>query len=410
MSFILEAGAYLVSHPYLHAVSIFAFAMLIAEFLLFFFKHVVEKIVQKTKTRLDNKIVFRVEHPLVILVVLVGLLLAIRKIVFSLYFFENFIVTIIVFVVAYVFSGIANILIIYWQKSRVNWESSSEFHDEVLPLISSLIRIVISIIALIVILQIWGVEVGTLIASIGIVGVILGFAFQDTMKNIFGGIALISDNSIKKHDVIKLESGEIGEIVEMSLRSTQIKTLDGDFLLVPNGILANTRFTNYALPTTTMRLTVPVGVVYGSDPNFVKQVLLSVLKGRNDVLTLPRREVRFVKMNDFSMDFELLFYISDYHERYIIADAITTEVYLALDRNGIAIPFPTRTIYSEKKRSRNKLNSSKEIILPPSFVELKKTVSKKTKPVKKSSSKVTTEKFVKKSTRKTVKKVTKNRK
>ncbi|MBN1176022.1 mechanosensitive ion channel family protein [Candidatus Woesearchaeota archaeon] len=347
-------GEYLALHPYLYAAAIFVLAIIIAEFLLYFFKHFVEKLVKKTKTKLDNQIVFRIEHPIIIIVILIGLLLATRQIITSAYFFENLIITIIVFVVSYMFTGVANILITYWQKVRVSGESNSAFHDEVLPLMKSLIKIVISIIAIIVVLQVWGVQVGTLIASIGIVGIILGFAFQDTMKNIFGGIALISDNSIKKHDVIQLDTGEVGEVIEMSLRSTKLKTLDNDYLMVPNGTLANSRFINFALPTATMRISVFVSVAYGTDPHLVKTVLLETLKGRNDILSLPRREVRFLKMGDFSMDFELLFYIRNYKERFTIIDSVTTDVYLALERYGIEIPFPTRTVYTSSKNSSPK--------------------------------------------------------
>ena len=237
MGFLLGVVEYLADHPYLHAATIFILAILVAEFLLYFFKHVLERLVKKTKSNLDNQIVFRLEHPIIVIVVLIGILLATKKIITSAYLFENLILTIIVFVLAYMFSGIANILLIYWQKTRDDGKGSSEFHDEVLPLLTSLIKIVITIVSIVVVLQLWGVQVATLIASIGIVGIILGFAFQDSMKNIFGGIALISDNSIKKHDVIKLESGEVGEVIEVSLRSTKLKTLDNDYLMVPNGEL-----------------------------------------------------------------------------------------------------------------------------------------------------------------------------
>lgn len=386
-------GEYLASHPYLHAAAIFVLAILIAEFLLYFFKHVVENLVKKTKTKVDNQIVFRIEHPIIIIVILIGILLATRKIITSAYFFENLIITIIVFIISYMFTGVANILITYWQKMRLDGESNSEFHDEVLPLIKSLIKIVISIIAIVVVLQIWGVQVGTLIASIGIVGIILGFAFQDTMKNIFGGIALISDNSIKKHDVIQLDTGEVGEVIEMSLRSTKLKTLDNDYLMVPNGTLANSRFINFALPTSTMRISVFASVAYGTDPNLVKNVLLETLKGRNDILSLPRREVRFLKMNDFSMDFELLFYIKNYKERFTIADSVTTDVYLALEKYGIEIPFPTRTVYTskndlspkEKIRKNQDNRAIKELQKELDSLKsvTKKSVKKKTKKSKK---------------------------
>lgn len=391
MSFFWTVGEFLATHKYLYALAIFVLSLLISEFLLLFFKKVVEKIVNRTKSDVDKEIVFRIEHPIILVVLLVGLLLSIRQVVISAFLFENFILTILVFVIAYMFMGVVNILVEYWQKSKAK-DRSEEFHEEVMPLMKSLIKIIISVVALVVILQLWGVEVAALLASIGVVGIILGFAFQDTMKNIFGGISMISDNSLKKRDVIKLESGEVGEVVEMSLRSIKLKTLDNDYLMVPNGVLANSQFINYALPTGTMRITIPVSVAYGSNPDQVRKVLLNTLKGRNDILNLPKREVRFIKMNDFSLDFELLFYISNYKTRFTISDVITSKIYVALGENGISIPFPTRTLYTapQKESPKNKL--------------LKKTTKKSAN--KKTTVKKTTKKVARKATKKSTQKNT----
>jgi len=252
------------------------------------------------------------------------------------------------------FMGLIEILLFHLRKT--NEEKKSEFHDEMFPLMNSLIKILLVFVALIVILQLWGVKVGALLASLGVAGVILGFAFRDSLVNIFGGIALIGDDSFKKGDVIRLDSGEFGEVVEMGLRSTKIKTFDSEYLVIPNGLLATSKFVNLARPTKTLRLVIPINVAYGSDVGFVEEVILEAIKGRRDVLKFPKREVRFIKMSDFSLEFELIFFISNYKDMFEMKSEITKKVYDSLRKNNIEIPFPTRTIYQ-----RSEVSSSKTI-------------------------------------------------
>ncbi len=391
MGWISVAYQFIVSDKYWHAIAIIILAIVIAELLMLFFKRVVEKIAKQTKSKADDKIVMRIETPIIVLVLLMGAQMALRRVITSVDVFENVVNTAIIFIVTYIFSKVITIVLEFWRHSKKDREKEERFHEEVLPLMKSLSSIMLTIIATMVVLQMWGVQVGALLASVGIIGVILGFAFQDTMKNIFGGIALISDGSLKKHDVIKIEDGEMGEVVEMTLRSTKIKTYDNDYLLIPNGILSNSRFLNYAQPTNTIRITVPVNVAYGSDVTQVKEVLLRVLKGRTDVLKYPKREVRFMKMGDYALEFDFLFYISDYRNKFTMIDQITSESYNALQASGIEIPFPTRTIYEAKRKSIKPLLH--EPTKPPVLI---KTKAPKKKITKKLTRKKTSKKHVKK--------------
>lgn len=397
MGWVTEVYSIIIHNKYLHAIAIILLAIVLAELLMIFFKRVVEKIAKRTKTKADDKIVVRIETPIIILVLLIGAQLALRKIITSVNMFENIVNTGIIFIVTYIFAKIISIVLEYWRQARINANENKEFHEEVLPLMKSLTNIVLIIIATMVVLQMWGVQVGALLASVGIIGVILGFAFQDTMKNIFGGIALISDSSLKKHDVIRLETGEMGEVVEMTLRSTKIKTFDNDFLLIPNGMLANSRFINYAQPTHTIRILIPISVAYGSDVMQVKEVLLNVLRGRNDVLKYPKREVRFMKMGDYALEFDFLFYIADYKNKFTMIDQVTTDAYNALEAAGIEIPFPTRTIYEAKhKNPRPVLHTPRTRETTTTKTTKKKTVAPKKRATatstKKSSKRLATKK------------------
>ncbi len=336
--------ANLIENIYLRAGVILLLCFLVAKLALLFFKKFIPSIIEKSKVK--KKVVLKLETPIFMIIILAGVELAVRQVNSSMLSFYHLIDSIIIFVIAYIFVGLINILLDNWHKLHENHYHRA-YHAELLPLIKSLSRLTLYGVAFVLTLQIWGIQVAALLASLGVIGVVLGFAFQDSFKNIFGGISLTLDDSIRKGDVIKLDSGEIGEVLEINLRSTKIQTFDNDTLIVPNGLLANSKFRNYAQPTPEIRIVIPVSVAYGSDVKKVKEVLLSTIKDREDILLLPPRDVRFVKMNDFSLDFDFVFYISDYHNRLTMIDEITTASYNALRNAGIEIPFPTRTVYNK---------------------------------------------------------------
>ena len=374
----------ILGNSYMYAFSIFVGALIVAKLMLIFFKKVLEHHAKHHSHKLDDKIITRVENPIIVVIILIGAQLALREIITSTNVLQNTINTIIVFVLTYMFIGIAHIVMKFWEKRKQaeEAESSEAIHEEVLPLMKSLVKIFLIIIAVIVVLQLWGVQVGALVASLGIIGIVLGFAFKDTLGNIFGGISLIMDNSLHKKDVIKLEDGQMGEVVEINLRSTKIKTFDNEYLIIPNGVLANRQFTNLAEPTPTLRIMIPVSVAYGSDVAKVKEVLLETLKGDNDVLRFPKREVRFVKMSEYSLDFQFLFYIKNYKDLFSMKDQYTTKAYAALQEAGLVIPFPTRIIYSEKglpksKKAVSKRSTTKKAAKKSTRKSSKKTSSRK---------------------------------
>lgn len=306
------------------------------------------KIFHRTSMKFNQQLVSIIETPLIIIISLVGIELAVRNFLAEKSPFNNLILTISIVILTYVLMRAGSILLDFW-STRMSQTKGEEFHSEILPLTRSIVSIILTVLALVLILQVWGVEVGTLLTSLGIAGAILGLAFKQTLENIFGGISLIMDNSFKKGDYVKLEDGEIGEILEINLRSTKIRNIDSEAVIVPNGKLANSKIINLAQPTHTVRIRMPVSVAYGSDPDIVKQVLHDSLRNQPDILTMPKRMARMIGFGNSSIDFELYFYINDYEKVWDLKDKVITQVYKDLYANNIEIPFPIRTIVDAKK-------------------------------------------------------------
>jgi small-conductance mechanosensitive channel len=213
-----------------------------------------------------------------------------------------------------------------------------------------ILNFIIFILLIIFILALWGIKVTALVASLGIAGIVIGLALQTTLANVFGGIALIADGSFRIGDFIQLETGEAGEIIDVGLRSTRIKSFDeGNEIIVPNSGLMNSKIINYGRPQIFLKKRVKIGVAYGSDVKKVKQILLNCTKEIEEILKDPRPQVYFTEMADFSLNFEVVFWINNYKHRLQVQDKFISLSYEKLQLQGIQIPFPTRTIYIEKK-------------------------------------------------------------
>ncbi|MFQ5350542.1 MAG: mechanosensitive ion channel family protein, partial [Thermoanaerobaculia bacterium] len=159
---------------------------------------------------------------------------------------------------------------------------------------------------------IWGIDVGALLVTGGVVGVAIGFAAKDTLANLFGGIFILADAPYKVGDFIVLGSGERGEVTQVGLRSTRILTRDDVEVTVPNALIANDTLVNESGgPWIKQRVRVKVGVAYGSDIDQVSEVLREVAESHPDIEQDPAPRVRFRAFGDSALAFELLAWIRE---------------------------------------------------------------------------------------------------
>ncbi|MBT4824005.1 mechanosensitive ion channel [Candidatus Woesearchaeota archaeon] len=365
------------------ALSVFLIYLIIAKIVLFIFKTYFTEVVKKTKTKIDDILVSRLEYPISWFIVLLGIIISLKTVETGVTYVIPIVKSIIVALVAHTLLKLADDLLEEW------WIESPQqgLDEDIIQITSNFLKIIIIVISLIVMLIVWGADIKSLLLSVGIISVVLGFALKGSLDNIFSGISLMLDHTFRVGDVIKLESSEIGEVIHIGLRSTKVKTYDNELLVIPNSILANMRVINYARPDNNLRIIIPVGVAYGSDVEKVKKVLRNALKNRKEISLPHLSDVWFVKMNDFSLDFKVIFYIDDYRKKYKTESIITTMIYDILKKNKLNIPFPTRTLYmnkgkngretSEPQRRVKKTSSSKKKVSKGSKKKVSKKVKKK---------------------------------
>jgi small-conductance mechanosensitive channel len=145
-----------------------------------------------------------------------------------------------------------------------------------------------------------------------------------------------------------LVGGQTGDVTDIGLRSTKIKTLDNMLLIIPNSDLCNTMLVNQAFPDARVRGRITVGVAYGSDVDLVKKVLLETAVETEGVLEEPAPESYFVSFGESSLQMMLLFWVAEYGNLFGITDTVNSLIIRRFRENGIQIPFPTRTVIMDK--------------------------------------------------------------
>ncbi len=330
--------------------------LILASFYIFsrLFVWIIEKIIlnvtKKTKTDLDDAIVNKLKAPVSLLLLFIGIKLAIIPLDIHTKAAEiiyEIITTLIIGTITYGVIGVVYALIVHWKKEWVH-KTKSKIDDHLIVLLNGIAKYVIGLIGLMFILQAWGVQIGPLLASLGIAGIAVAFALQTTLGNVFGGASLVVDQTIKVGDVIRLETGELGKIVSIGVRSTKILTPENVTLSIPNGKLADSKIQNISSPDLTIRVALDIGVEYGSEPDKVKLIIWQELTSMKDVLKEPKPQIFFMEMGDFALKFKVFFWIDDLDKKFDATDEATTRIYKALNKSKIGIPFPTRTVYLKK--------------------------------------------------------------
>ncbi|MFH1439278.1 MAG: mechanosensitive ion channel domain-containing protein [Candidatus Woesearchaeota archaeon] len=339
-----------------YSISIFLVYLIIAKFVLYVFKTYFTEVVKKTKTKMDDIIVVRIEYPLSWIIVLAGIIVALNSVDFGEQYIIPIVNTIIIVIVVHTLIKLSDDLFEEWWQEKP--EKTSE---DIIQMTNNFVKILVIIVGLAFVLVIWGLDLKSLLLSVGIISVILGFALKGTLDNVFSGISLMLDHTFRVGDVIKLESGELGEVVHIGLRSTHVKTYDHELLVVPNSVLANMRVINYAKPDKNLRIVIPVNVVYGTNIDKVKKVLLESVEGIKAISLPAQTIVMFIGMGDFSLNFKVMFYIDDYRKKFRTENKAYTQIYNALKKNKIEIPFPTRTLYMHNGKKANNGKGKKKI-------------------------------------------------
>ena len=211
-----------------------------------------------------------------------------------------------------------------------------------------MIVIVVYAIAVVQILHHFNQDVSSIIVSLGVGSLAIALAAKDSLANMIAGFMIMTDRPFRIGDRVKLESGEKGDIYDIGLRSTKILTFDNTLIVVPNQQIINEKVTNLSYPDPQIRVSVEVGVAYGTDLDHVKQLLLEICEIHPDVLDDPPPAAYFLNFGDSSLDFKIVCRVGQWGQQWAVGEALRMEINRVFQKEGIEIPFPQRVVYNKK--------------------------------------------------------------
>jgi potassium efflux system protein len=183
-----------------------------------------------------------------------------------------------------------------------------------------------------------GVPIDKITIIISAFGIGIGFGLQNIVNNLVSGLILAFEKPIQVGDIIEVDSRS-GTIMDIGIRASKIATADGAEVIIPNGDLISHHVINWTLSNNNRRVELIIGVAYGSDIAKVKEVLLNLLRGHEDIMTEPSPSVFVHNLNESSVDFRLFFWAADINTWLGLKSRVLADIYDAFNKEGIEIPF-----------------------------------------------------------------------
>ena len=339
----------LIANPLVRSLIIILGSIIIAKITDLVFTLIIKRLTAKTRTELDDKIVVLFHKPIFYSILFIGFSMAVKTANIPEYLdfaLVGLFKTITIIIWLFLISRIL-ILAIDWASKQTD---NKLLQQKTLPLFNNLGKIALGLFGTYFIFLSWDININGILASAGVLGVVLGLAAKDTVANFFAGIFLMADSPFKEGDYILLETGERGYVKSMGLRSTRFLTRDDIEITIPNSVIASSKIVNESGgPEDIERVRITLMIAYGSDIDEVKDLLKSIALKNDNVQNEPEPRVRFREFAESGIKLQLLFWIYKPEKRGRTVDAINTEIYKRFKENQITIPYPTMRVLMPDK-------------------------------------------------------------
>ena len=316
----------------------------------------IEKFAAKTSSKLDDIVLNALNFPLVLLIFVSGVLVLERitpiskEAELTTYFLIALKATTVVAVVLFFDRLLRNLIQTYTHKVDILKTSGG--------IAQGFIRVIVIGLGLLILLDSFGVSITPVLASLGIGSLAVALALQPTLENFFSGIQIVIDKPVKVGQFIKLDSGEEGYVHKIGWRSTWVRMLPNNTVVIPNKVLVNSKVLNYYYPEQEMAVLVQVGVHYESDLGKVERVTIEV--GEEIMKTITggvakfKPFIRYHTFNDFSIDFTVILRAKEFVDNYLIKHEFIKSLHKRYAKEGIVIPYPIRAINYDQEKAFEK--------------------------------------------------------
>ncbi len=333
----------------INTIIILLISILIGKILKFLLRKIGKQISKKTTTTLDDRIIDVLLSHDVSISLIIGTYFSVQSIAETLPkrstfyrtfdFADKILLSLLTIVIATALVRGINLLtrqsmIATAAKNKTSFDRAQSL------LIKRVVTFFASSISIIIILDLFGQNITSLLTILGIGSLAIGLASQDTIANIISGYTIMLDHPFRLGDRIKLQSGEEGDVYEIGVRSTKILDFDNNLIVVPNSELVKTRIINYSAPHEETRVVVDFTLAFDTDSRHAKELLSQVLKNEKELLVKPEPEIFLVKLSENGLQFRIVGRVATVKNQIKVADRLRYEVYELMRANDIKFAAP----------------------------------------------------------------------
>jgi MscS family membrane protein len=330
---------------------VFVGSFILAKIIYFILKHKVAKFASNTKSQFDDILLKIMKGPFSMAITVLGLMFALQFLSIPsdvLGVFNVLLSVLISITIIWFFMRLVEVVVDMYIAPKAA-KSESELDDEIVPILKKTLKALVLIFGILSIASNFGYDLTALVAILGVAGIGVGFAMKDTIENMLSGVIIYMDRPFKIGDRIKLDSGVYGDITEVGLRSSKIKNLDNNVVIIPNTKMVNSAVENYTKPTNKLKKSFNIGVVYGTSPAKMKEAIKIIEKAikTTEGVTSDEPIVRFMEFGDFSLKILCLYWIKSL-KYWDAAHSINLKILEEFNKAGIEMAYPTQTIEIKK--------------------------------------------------------------
>lgn len=363
----------LVKDDLLYRILLFVIVIVVSffgsKFLAFISKKIIKPLVSKTKTDLDDKILAASGSAIYRLSFLAGIFISVEifkdgikseskflpKPLIEIYpFLDNlvaitesllFIALIIILLV--VSFRYVNVLL-DWYAEKIDANDNRNLSGSLIPLLKKVSKILLFALAIVIVLAKFSVDISAFVVSLGVGSLAIALAAQETLSNMISGFIIMTDRPFRIGDRIRYADNQVGDVVDIGIRSTKILDFDNNIVIIPNNEIVKSRLVNITYPNSLTRVVVDVGVAYGTDIKKVKEILLKIASEDPDCSKQMAPDVFLINFGTSSLDFRLVARTDDYRNAWAMQCRLREKIYEEFNKNNIEIPFTQIVVHQSK--------------------------------------------------------------
>jgi len=232
-----------------------------------------------------------------------------------------------------------------WYQERIDDGERSEELDPVLVLLTRSGRIVLVLLVFSILLSHFGISVIGLATAMGIIGLAISLAARDTVSDIISGFIILSDQPYRRKDRIEIQEIQTwGDVTDIGIRTTSVRTPDNRMVIVPNSIIGRNQIVNYTYPDTRYRIETQVRVAYSSDFEAVRHLFVDAVRQVEGVLPDKPVEALYVELGDSAMIMLVRWWIESYEDTRVMLDRVNSAIKHAMNEQRVDVPLPAQML------------------------------------------------------------------